>query len=172
MPFSNPTPSQRRQIEERLQANNLFGQDPFNIAGGFDIAGLNLEAQRLALESELARQEFGRSLLQQVMDVQRDPFSIVPALQGFSAAGGGTLAPAQDFAQTGGRPADPIFGQLVQQLLQGAGQFAPGGQGAPTAPSELQKLISGFGKQPSAINTGKTVSTQDIFKKIQAGGTL
>jgi hypothetical protein len=116
-----------------MSLSNLFGgSGSFNIAGGFNLAQLDLDAQRLALQSELSRQEFGRSLLQQLLDVQRDPFSIVPALTAFGAGGqaggGGVLAPATDLARTGGagRPAPAAFGDLASQLLQNAGMFATG----------------------------------------------
>lgn len=112
----------------------LFGGSaPFlNIGGGF------AEAERLSdlftrtEEARAARKTAGLDLLTQLLDIQQNPFSIVPALQAFGAAGGGTLAPAVDLARTGGVGRPSPYGSLIDSLLSDLSRFAT------SAPSEVR----------------------------------
>ena len=96
------------------------------------------------------QQQFGGGLLQQLMSVQQDPFSIVPALTAFGQGpgAGGVLAPATDLARTGGqgRPAPPIFGELADQLTRALGSSSLAGLGGSDQNAALlQKLLSNTG---------------------------
>ena len=145
---------------------DLFGgQGQFNIAGGFNLSQQELEATRLALQNRLAQKEFGRSLLQQLFDVQRDPFSIVPAITAFGQGpgAGGVLAPAVDFAASGGkgRPAPPIFGDLASQILKQLGSFATGAGGSTGTPTKAKNS----GQTPFNITNPASVAA--ILKMLE-----
>src|SRR3990172_1738130 len=62
------------------------------VGGGIDQARLDLDAAIAAGQLKMAQKGLGFSLLDYATGVQRDPFSIVPALQYYGAAGGGTMA--------------------------------------------------------------------------------
>ncbi|KKN40289.1 hypothetical protein LCGC14_0734990 [marine sediment metagenome] len=120
-------------------------------------AGEALSGRQLGIDRALGslgafnqQQQFGGGLLQQLMAVQQDPFSIVPALTAFGQGpgAGGVLAGAVDFASTGGqgRPAPPIFGELVDQLTRSLGSSSLAGLGGSDQNAALlQKLLSNTG---------------------------
>ncbi len=121
------------------------------------MAGEALSGRQLGLNRALGslgafnqQQQFGGGLLQQLMSVQQDPFSIVPALTAFGQGpgAGGVLAPATDLARTGGqgRPAPPIFGELADQLTRALGSSSLAGlEGSDQNAALLQKLLSNTG---------------------------
>lgn len=120
-------------------------------------AGEALSGRQVSIDRALGslgafnqQQQFGGGLLQQLISVQQDPFSIVPALTAFGqgAGAGGVLAPATDLARTGGqgRPAPPIFGELADQLTKALGASSLSGlQGADQNAALLQKLLANQG---------------------------
>ncbi len=133
---------------------DILGDSPappdtgINVGGGINEALIGLSEEELAFKIEGFRQGFGADLLQQLVGMQNNPFSLVPALQAYGAAGGGTLAPAAAFDATGGAGAPSPYGNLVQELLAGLSDFAlgRGGQGGDDAPStEDTSLPPGFG---------------------------
>lgn len=99
------------------------------VGGGQEQARLALEAAELAQQGELARLAMGQQLLAHLSDIQRDPFSIVPALQAYGAAGGGTLAPAADLYASGGRGRPSPYGGLYDLLLAELGRVGTAGGG-------------------------------------------
>ncbi|KKN82243.1 hypothetical protein LCGC14_0310560 [marine sediment metagenome] len=116
---------------------NVF--DPINpLSQIFNVGGGSADADRLLdifQATELARggrKSVGLGLLGQLFGVQQDPFSIVPALQAFNAAGGGVQAPVGAFGATGGAGAPSPFGGLVDRLLDDLAGFAAGQVEAPT----------------------------------------
>ena len=95
------------------------------IAGGGDIqAQQGLQGLDIARLMEQQRQQIGQSLLGYLTDIQRDPFSIVPAMQAYGAAGGGTLAPAVALAQSGGAGQPSPYGEISSRLIRGLSEFA------------------------------------------------
>lgn len=110
-----------------------------------DFANLELRTQELAQQAEFGRAGTAGSLLETILGTQRDPFSVVPALSLFGAAGGGTRAPANALALTQGRGIAPelggIVGDLVRELTQftGATPINPN-TGVPFTPGEMQFL--------------------------------
>ena len=109
---------------------------PLLVGGGQEQAQQALDAARLAIEArdaqqrniisqrdiqarmELGRLGIGQGLLEHLTSVQRDPFSIVPALQMYGTAGGGTLAPAAALAASGGRGLPSPYGNVYEELLR------------------------------------------------------
>ena len=87
-----------------------------NVGGGSEQADFLLRAAELAQQMKIAQKGLGFSLLDYATGVQRDPFSIVPALQYYGGAGGGTMAGNQDLAFTGGHPSP--YGSIVDRLLE------------------------------------------------------
>jgi len=104
-----------------LDPNNPF---VYNVGGGLDQAQMNLGSAQLAQAGELGRRQLGMDFLSKLLSIQQDPFSIVPALQAYGASGGGVLAPATAFAQTGGAGTPSPYGGLVDKLLSDLGDFA------------------------------------------------
>ncbi len=110
-----------------------------------DFANLDLRTQELAQQAEFGRAGATGDLLNTILGIQRDPFSVVPALSLFGAAGGGTQAPANALALTQGRGIAPelggIVGDLVRELTQftGATPINPN-TGTPFTPGEMQFL--------------------------------
>ena len=96
----------------------------YNVGGGLNQAQMNLGTAQLAQAGELARRQFGMDFVSKLLALQQDPFSIVPALQAYGASGGGVLAPATAFAQTGGAGAPSPYGGLVDRLLSDLSNFA------------------------------------------------
>lgn len=107
-----------------------LGADPFLVGGGQAQTGQFLDAFQAAEAAGLGRSQLGLGFLNQMIDVQRDPFSIVPALQAYGGVGGGTLAPNVAFAQTGGAGFPSPYGAIADRLIQGLSQFV--GAGSPT----------------------------------------
>ena len=127
--YYNPAPSPGLQGLQGLSPGLAALFDPnnpfvYNVGGGYDQAQMNLESMRLAQAGELGRRQFGSGLLETLMGVQQDPFSIVPALQAYGAAGGGTLGPVSAFAQSGGAGMPSPYGGLVDRLLADLSSFA------------------------------------------------
>ena len=108
------------------------------VGGGQEQARLALEAAELAQQGELARMGMGQQLLSHLADIQGDPFSIVTALKGYGAAGGGTLAPAADLYASGGRGRPSQYGAIYDQILTRLGGIAGAG-GAPGGGAEVAK---------------------------------
>lgn len=101
-------------------------EEDMNAGGGLDWATLNLQSIIAAQQAELARQQLGSGFLEQIMDTQRDPFSIVPALQLYGGAGGGTLAPHAALAAGGGAIQQSPYGDIAQKLIDSLAQFTGG----------------------------------------------
>ncbi len=131
--------------------------DPFgiyNVGGGADEAERLLNVFRAVELARAARKSTGLGLLGTLIETQRDPFSIVPALQAYSAAGGGVQAPINAFAATGGAGAPSPYGSLVDRLLGDLSTFALSQQqqqaappiplAAPVTPSGGSAATSGF----------------------------
>lgn len=127
-----------------------FPEEPKGVGGvagpsPLDIRALELRAEQIAQEAEQGRAGIASNLLRDVLDIQRDPFSVVPALQLAGAAGGGTQAPANALALTRGEGIAPdlggVVGDLVRELTQftGATPINPN-SGLPFTPGELQFL--------------------------------
>mgnify|MGYP001559772967 CR=1 FL=1 len=102
------------------------GDGTLNAGGGLDWATLNLQSIIAAQQAELARQQMGQGFLEQIMDTQRDPFSIVPALQLYGGAGGGTLAPHAALAEGGGAIQQSPYGDVAQRLIDSLARFTSG----------------------------------------------
>ena len=136
------------------------------VGGGQEQARLALEAAELAQQGELARMSMGQQLLAHLSDIQRDPFSIVTALKGYGAAGGGTLAPAADLYATGGRGRPSQYGGLYDQILQRLGGIAGAG-GAPVAPGGAP---GGGGEWPGGVAPGAGGATPPVGGAPGPGG--
>jgi hypothetical protein len=130
---------------------DLFNQDStaFNVAGGFDIAQLNLAAQQAAMEAEAGRREFGRSLLQDVIGMRQNPFDLTTAMMAAGAGGvGGGISPFTASLQRSGgvgQPAPPMFGDVATNLLRQLSIYAGGAginpqTGLPYTPKEIAYL--------------------------------
>ena len=117
----------------------------YNVGGGMDQATLNLQAQQQAADMENVRHQTGFQLLDYLTGLQQNPFSIVPALQAYGAGGGGPMASANAFAQTGGIGNPSPYGAIAQQLIQGLSEFTGGtpinpNTGRPFTPTEMAYL--------------------------------
>ena len=147
MPHS-PTEQHLTDILDLLQAlGDSEGDTGINVGGGFNDSLIGLAEEDLATQQQSFQQSFGLNLFQQLIGLQDNPFSLVPALQAFGAAGGGPLAPAVAFDATGGAGNPSPYGNLVQELLAGLSAFAlgtgvPGGGegGVPGTPPDLQDM--------------------------------
>lgn len=104
----------------------LFDDIGFLVGGGVDQAQLELAGFQAEEAAFRDRAQGGSTLLDQLVDLQRDPFSLVPALQAFAASGGGTLGSATALGATGGKPQETGLGPLIQQLIDGLSEFALG----------------------------------------------
>ena len=122
---------------------NPMGGELWNLGGGADEWMRRLEEIRLAQSMNLARRQMGMGLLGSLFDIQRDPFSIVPALQAYKAGGGGTLAPAAAFAQTGGAGTPSPYGGLVDRLLADLAKFSLASEEKP-ANQPVESMLSGI----------------------------
>ena len=137
-------------------------------ASPIDFANLDLRTQELAQQAEFGRAGVTGDLLNTILATQRDPFSIVPALSLFGAAGGGTRAPANALALTQGRGIAPelggVVGDLVRELTQftGATPINPN-TGTPFTPGEMQFLrLVDQQRQTQLPVPGGTPSTQPV----------
>ena len=140
-----------------------------------DAARLAIEAKDLEQRAELGRLGLGQQLLEHLSGIARDPFSIVPALQAYGVAGGGTLAPAVDLAATGGRGRPSPYGDVYEQLIRRLSGETLGGStfgtlgagidqsigvpslGAPTTPGAAGAPTSLFGAMDQAQATGQPI---------------
>jgi len=122
-----------------------------NVAGGGQQAEFNLAALDLAQQMETTRQTTGFQLLDYLTQLQKDPFSIVPALQAYTAAGGGSLAPAVAFQGSGGAGASggagmpSPYGEIADRLIAGLAEFSGAAPvnpytGLPYTPAESQQV--------------------------------
>lgn len=98
----------------------------YSVGGGQYQQQSALDAFLAAQAAELARRGMGQGLLDFITETQRNPFSIVPALQQYTAAGGGPLASAAAFAGTGGAGSPSPYGAIAQQLIEGLAEFTGG----------------------------------------------
>ena len=117
----------------------------YTVGGGQQQAQQGLEALQLAQQMEMQRQQVGQSLMGYLTDIARDPFSIVPAMQAYGQAGGGTLAPAVDLAATGGAGRPSPYGEIASRLMRGLSEFAGAtpvnpATGKPMTPAEMDYL--------------------------------
>ena len=117
----------------------------YNVGGGQIQADQALQAQDLAQRMELSRLGLAQSLMGQLADMQRDPFSIVPALQAYGAAGGGTLSPIVALANSGGQGMPSPYGSMFDNILKQLGDVAGGNPlnpntGRPYTPDEAAYL--------------------------------
>lgn len=151
----------------------------YNVGGGLDQANMNLQAAQLAQAGELGRRQFGSNLLNQLFSLQQNPFSIVPALQAYGASGGGVLAPATAFAQTGGAGAPSPYGGLVDRLLSDLAGFAVtrGSEAPPAASYErgtpyvprtgTYKLHKGEAVTPANEGGRKGLGMMDVGRRMR-----
>ena len=151
------------QILGSTQPTSLGAGGSWNVAGGSDIASMALQAYQLAQAMELGRRGIGQNLLDKLFELQQNPFSIVPALQSYGAAGGGPLAPAAALAQSGGVGMQSPYGPLIDRLLAGMSEFAGGAPinpntGAPYLPNEMDYLRMLTMRQPASTTTTTPVS--------------
>lgn len=123
----------RMQLEQALQLGQSQLAQQLQMHQEALAQELELVRMQLEQQMELGRRELGAGLLETLLDIQRDPFSIVPALQTYGAAGGGTMAPVQAFAETEGAGWPTPYGSLIEQLLGDLVAFAGGSR---TAASE------------------------------------
>lgn len=117
----------------------------YNVGGGIDQANLQLQEQQLAQLMESFRREFGMGLLDRLLEMQKDPFNIVNAVQLAGQSGGGPQGVAGGFAETGGLGTPSPFGDIVSRLLEELGGFAGASPinpntGAPFTPTETAFL--------------------------------
>lgn len=87
-----------------------------NVAN-FEEALLELAKLSLANQINSTRSGVGGGLLQHLTALQQNPYSIVPALQAYKAAGAGPIA------TTAGQGPSP-YGAMVDQLIKGLGNFS------------------------------------------------
>lgn len=138
----------------------LSGNQQNYLVGGGDIqAQQGLQALDIGRQMEAQRQSMGQSLLGYLTDIQRDPFSIVPALQAYGAAGGGTLAPAVDLAASGGAGRPSPYGEISSRLIRGLSEFAGA---TPVNPHTGQPMT------PGQMDYLRKVTGGDILRR---GGT-
>lgn len=137
----------------------MYGGGAYNVGGGSEQAGFNFDATQLAQQAELARKQTALGFLEYLQETQRDPFSIVTALQQYNTFGGGTLAPAAALAGSGGvgTPAPSPYGEMAQRLMEGLGEFTGGtpynpNTGKPMTPQEMAFLRMIDMGNPNALN--------------------
>ena len=122
----------------------------YNVGGGQIQAEQALAALQASQQAELSRQQVGQGLLGYLTDIQRDPFSIVPAMRAYGATGGGTLGGAAALAASGGRGQPSPYGQVAGNLIRSLSEFSGGTEinpytGAPFTPMELgQARTTGY----------------------------
>ena len=139
-PTDEPSDSFLDVLEEilgGLNAQPATPSTPITVGGGEAQARLNLDAFEAAQRAEVARQQVATNLLGFLGEVQQNPFSIVPALQSFSAAGGGTNALGEAFAATGGQGMTSPFGPAVDALIQSLLGFSLTPPADPATPPPL-----------------------------------
>lgn len=96
----------------------------FNVGGGWADAERLLATLQATEAARAARKSVGLGLLGTMLETQRDPFSIVPALQMYGAAGGGVQAPMGAFAATGGAGTPSPYGDLFDKMLRDLSTYA------------------------------------------------
>ena len=156
-------------------------EDLLNAGGGIDWARLNLDTTELAQRMELARQQTALGFLENIMETQRDPFSIVPALQLYGAAGGGTLAPHAALAEGGGAIQQSPYGDIAQQLIESLARFTGGtGTSGPQPTYEATNLQDYYNylypkmgaPAPTAPPTAAELAEHEkLLAEAQAGST-
>ena len=117
----------------------------YNVGGGIDAANINLQEQQLSQLMESFRREFGMGLLDRLLEIEQNPFSIVNATRLAAQAGGGPGGIAGGFAATGGLGTPSPFSGLLDRLLEDLGGFAGGNPinpqtGMPLTPDEMAFL--------------------------------
>ena len=117
----------------------------YNVGGGIDAANINLQEQQLSQLMESFRREFGMGLLDRLLEIEQNPFSIVNAVRLAGQAGGGPEGIAGGFAATGGLGTPSPFSGLLDRLLEDLGGFAGGNPinpqtGMPLTPDEMAFL--------------------------------
>lgn len=147
---NNPYPYGPNAFAPNFAPTGIGGPDyayggMFNVGGGGEQAQFGLDALGLSQGMELSRQQTGMGLLDYITRTQQDPFSIVPALQQYAAYGGGTMAPANALAGSGGVGNPSPYGAIAQQLIQGLADFTGGtptnpNTGRPFTPQEMAYL--------------------------------
>lgn len=144
----------------------VFGGQ-MNVGGGQIQAEQQLASDRLANEMQMGQMQIGQGLMGYLTDLQRDPFSIVPAMQAYSASGGGTLAPNAAMVDSGGLGQPSPYGNVVQNLIRGLSEFAGGTNINPaTGQSYTPAELAAQRKQPVA----KPVRRATTPKKKKKGG--
>lgn len=141
----------------------LFDDLAFLVGGGVDQAQLELNTFRETEAARSARAGGGLDLLKQVTDLQRDPFSLVPALQAQAAAGGG---PLDALFAAGGKPQETGLGPLINQLIQGLSKFAGVTGETPTVSPTAQQ-----GQAAATQTTAGPTTTGGITTGGTTGGT-
>ena len=156
--YSNPTYTGNTSVPGPM-FNPYGGQ--YTVGGGQIQAEQELQAAELAQRMEMARMQLGQGVMGYLTDLQRDPFSIVPALQAYSASGGGTLAPNAAMVQSGGLGQPSPYGDIVGNLIRGLSEFAGGANinpvtGRPYTPNELAEQRRQPQAKPIRKGTKKT----------------
>ena len=88
-----------------------------NVAGGYGLLDPAVNAARVAADLAVGTGNIGLNLLNALLGIQRDPFSIVPAFQAYGALGG---SPNQATAVLMGRqgvPLEILFGNRITSLI-------------------------------------------------------
>lgn len=129
----------------------------YTVGGGQQQAQQGFDALNLAQQMEGSRNQMGMSLLDYITKVQQDPFSIVPALQMYGQAGGGTLAPAAALAASGGQMNSP-YGDIAANLIRNLSTFAGGAPvnpktGRSFTPDEMAYINVAAANQPKTGGT-------------------
>jgi len=91
---------QALELAQRVALERSRQQQAWEIARRQGLQEWGLTEADLASREMQARRSLGFDMLDYVTETMRDPFSIVPALQMYGAAGGGPLSPAQALALT------------------------------------------------------------------------
>lgn len=139
--------------------SSIYDNLIYDVGGGGEQADYNLQALDLAQRMLATQRQTGLGLLDYVTETQRDPFSIVPALQMYGGAGGGTLAPQVALAQSGGLGRPSPYGPIAQNILERLAEFTGGvpinpATGYPLTPQELayiRLIMSNQGQRPSGV---------------------
>ena len=136
-------------LDSYFNPNNPF---VYNVGGGANDAERLLSMFQAVEAARAARKSTGLGLLDTLINVQQDPFSIVPALMAYKSAGGGVQAPVSAFGATGGAGTPSPYGGLVDRLLGDLSTFAMSQQQAQAAaPSTSGGLI---GQAAQTVNYG------------------
>lgn len=163
--FAGLSPEQLAGINQLAGA----GLGPMLAGGGQIQAEQGFREAELATMMEEQRLGAGRQLMEYLTRIQQDPFSIVPALQAYGAAGGGTLGPAAALAASGGAGQPSPFGELQSRLMRvlseqaGATLINPH-TGQPFLPHEMDYLRRVGQQQLEARGATQTQAATELAR--------